>query len=130
MALTCAASSPSCKNATIARARGFPVEDGFFPQDLADRGPYDIIAFNDVFEHLPDPARVLQAVEQLLRPGGIAVLNLPTSDGFLYNAAALLDRIGLATSLRAAMAEGASLASRQLFQRAQSLPPRARTYAV
>ena len=89
---------PELANAQFARSRGFAVESGFFPQDLAERGPYDIIVFNDVFEHLPDPAGALRAVEQLLQPGGIVVLNLPTSDGFLYQTARVLDRVGLSAA--------------------------------
>jgi SAM-dependent methyltransferase len=89
---------PELENARIARARGRTVEDGFFPQDLADKGPYDVIVFNDVFEHLPEPAQALAAVEALLRPGGIAIINLPTSDGFLYQTASALDRLGFNSS--------------------------------
>lgn len=86
---------PESRNAAVAQAAGFAVDDGFFPQDLADPGPYDLVVFNDVFEHLPHPERALKDVERLLRPGGIAVLNLPTSDGALYRIATLLDRAGV-----------------------------------
>jgi SAM-dependent methyltransferase len=86
---------PERANAQIAQRAGFAVDDGFFPQDLTDKGPYDLVVFNDVFEHLPRPERALQDVEGLLAPGGMAVLNLPTSDGALYKIASVLDRLGL-----------------------------------
>lgn len=89
---------PELRNAEFARERGFKVEDGFFPNDLSDPGPYDVIVFNDVFEHLPNPAGMLRTVEALLAPAGIVVLNLPTSDGFLYKTATLLDRLGFGTA--------------------------------
>jgi len=88
---------PELAKAEIARAKGHTVDAGFFPDDLAAAAPYDIIAFNDVFEHLPRPVGAMQAVERLLAPGGIAVLNLPTSSGFLYKTATLLDRVGFDT---------------------------------
>ncbi len=90
---------PELKNALFSRKKGLRVQSGFFPQDLDDRGRYDIIAFNDVFEHLPDPVESLKAVEQLLRPFGIAILNLPSSDGVLYKTATLLDRVGYGAPL-------------------------------
>ena len=89
---------PEARNAHFARSAGFDVDSGFFPQDLSDAGPYDLVVFNDVFEHLPNPDRALQAVEAILRPGAVAILNLPTSDGILYKTAALLDRAGSSAS--------------------------------
>jgi 2-polyprenyl-3-methyl-5-hydroxy-6-metoxy-1,4-benzoquinol methylase len=88
---------PELAKARIARAKGHTVEEGFFPDDLAATAAYDVIAFNDVFEHLPRPVEALRAVERLLAPGGIAVLNLPTSSGFLYKTATLLDHVGFDT---------------------------------
>ena len=83
---------PEVSNATIAREKGFTVESGFFPGECG--GPYDVIAFNDVFEHIPNPAQALKSVERALKPGGIALLNLPTSDGVLYRVGTALDRLG------------------------------------
>lgn len=71
------------------------IECGFFPADLSDRGPYDVIVFNDVFEHLDDPAASIRSVESLLAPGGIAVINLPVSSGAIYRTARFLDRVGI-----------------------------------
>lgn len=59
---------------------------GSFPGDLADRGPYDVIALLAVFEHVPDGERpaFVAACRALLRPGGRVVLTVP---------ARLVDRI-------------------------------------
>lgn len=81
--------------AESARARGLDVETGFFPDDLRDKGPYALIVFNDVFEHLPDPAAMFRRAADLLEPGGLLAINLPSSRGALYRLAKLLARAGL-----------------------------------
>ena len=42
--------------------------------------PYDVITFWHVFEHLPEPALVLQRVNGLLQPGGWLFISLPCID--------------------------------------------------
>jgi 2-polyprenyl-3-methyl-5-hydroxy-6-metoxy-1,4-benzoquinol methylase len=86
---------PEDANVAIARASGLTVEAGFFPADLRDRGPYDMIVFNDVFEHLPEPAVAIGDVAALLAPGGLALLNLPSSNGTFYRLARLLSVLGI-----------------------------------
>lgn len=81
--------------AESARARGFDVETGFFPADLEKTGPYELIVFNDVFEHLPDPAEMFRRTAGLLAPGGLIAINLPSSGGALYRTAKILSRFGL-----------------------------------
>ena len=68
---------------------------GYFPDAVAAGETFDVIAFNDVFEHLPDPAQTLGACVRLLRPGGRLLLNLPDADGALFRAACVLARAGL-----------------------------------
>lgn len=85
---------PELANAELCRQHGFDVEDGFFPVDLRDCRPYDIIVFNDVFEHLIQPSIVIKKVEALLKPSGLAVINLPSSDGVLFKIATMLDTLG------------------------------------
>ena len=86
---------PDAANAQFSSSRSLSVETGFFPADLADRGPYDVIVFNDVLEHIPRPSTVMQAVEELLVPGGLAVVNLPSSHGVLALIARQLWRAGM-----------------------------------
>lgn len=87
---------PEERHVVAARDAGLSVDHGFFPRHLSHPGPYDIIAFNDVFEHLPSPDRAIRDVERLLNPGGLAVINLPSSDGFLFRASRVLDALGMA----------------------------------
>jgi SAM-dependent methyltransferase len=85
---------PESVNAERAKRGGLDVEVGFFPADLRDREPYDMIIFNDVFEHLPNPSILVAAIQKLLSPNGLMVLNLPSSDGVLFRVATILDVIG------------------------------------
>ena len=62
---------PEAENARVAQDHGLSVETGLFPQDLEDRGPYDLIVFNDVFEHIPQPSNLIGEVADLLSPGGL-----------------------------------------------------------
>lgn len=62
---------------------------------MGEDAGYDAIVFNDVFEHLPDPVAAIVEVERRLEPGGLAVLNLPSSDGAVFRLARCLHRFGL-----------------------------------
>jgi SAM-dependent methyltransferase len=90
---------PDSQNAAHCRDQGLLVETGFFPADLKASSPYDIIVFNDVFEHLPMPATLPNVIERLLKPGGCLVVNLPSSDGFFYRVAEALDQCRLQSPL-------------------------------
>jgi SAM-dependent methyltransferase len=86
---------PELANAALARKAGLSVEDGYFPIDLQDKGPYDLIVFNDVFEHIPRPSQLVPQIEALLAPGGRLVVNLPSSGGTIYRIAATLAAAGI-----------------------------------
>ena len=47
------------------------LEDAEFPENY-----FDVIAFQDVFDHLPSPMDYLQACNRLLRPGGLVVIKV------------------------------------------------------
>ena len=86
---------PSPVHAAMAREKGHDVREGFFPAALRDGETFDVLVFNDVFEHLPDPDNAIRDCERLLRPGGLLILNLPTTDGVLYRIARAAARFGL-----------------------------------
>jgi len=81
--------------AGLAAAGGRRIWEGFFPDDVPQDASFDVITFNDVFEHLPDINTAITACLRLLRPGGILVLNVPSSAGIFYRFAAALDRVGI-----------------------------------
>jgi 2-polyprenyl-3-methyl-5-hydroxy-6-metoxy-1,4-benzoquinol methylase len=85
---------PDPVRAAEARAKGADVIQGFFPEALPEGEKFDIIVFNDVFEHLPEPVAALGICENRLKAGGVLVLNLPDSNGFFYRLADIMDRCG------------------------------------
>ena len=80
---------------SMANLEGVPVTHGFFPQDLEPSERFDIITFNDVFEHLPSPQGVLNACFEKLSSNGLLAITLPSSKGVLFLMAKLLNRLGI-----------------------------------
>jgi hypothetical protein len=68
---------------------------GVFPDALQAERCYDIIAFNDVFEHLADVRFATASSRARLRAGGLLVINLPNSKGALFRIASTMDRFGI-----------------------------------
>lgn len=70
--------------AAQARARGYSVETGTLEaMDIAPhRGQYDIVSMNHVVEHVQEPRLMLQQAFALLKPGGVALGQLPARDSF------------------------------------------------
>lgn len=85
---------PDAAIAAMPLASGHDVRVGFFPQALAAEERFDAISFHDVFEHLPDPPQAAAAVHEALKPGGFAILNLPSRQGVLFRVADGLSRLG------------------------------------
>lgn len=81
-----------CKQA---RLDGLDIVVGTFPEQLSVNEPFDIIAFNDVLEHLDDPAQVLEHTRRFLKPGGWLILNVPNSEGAIFRTATLLRLRGI-----------------------------------
>lgn len=77
-----------------ASARGLAVRQGLFPDVLSPAERFDVIAFNDVFEHIPDARAVLAACGRHLNAEGVLALNLPSSSGAIYRFARVLSRLG------------------------------------
>ena len=86
---------PEAGNASLARAAGHRVDIGYFPDDLAADGLHDIIVFNDVFEHIPAPSQIVNKIEAQLSPGGLVVLNCPSSNGIFFRLAGALNSLGV-----------------------------------
>lgn len=78
-----------------AAQRGLPVRAGYFPDALADDERFDVIVFNDVFEHIPDLFSALRACHARLNDGGLLILNLPSSRGLFYRLSKLFARLGV-----------------------------------
>jgi len=74
---------------------GSTVRVGFFPDALRPDDLFDVITFNDVLEHLPDPRGAIAASAARLVPGGLLVVNIPDRHGVVYRVADLLRRVGV-----------------------------------
>jgi SAM-dependent methyltransferase len=88
---------PRLKLSSQASAR--TVWSGYFPADLPAGARFDIVVFNDSFEHLPDVGRALDACRELIASGGILAINLPASTGVFYRLGRRLDSVGIARPL-------------------------------
>jgi SAM-dependent methyltransferase len=75
--------------------RGLPVRQGYFPTALESGETFDVITFNDVFEHIPDVASVLQSCRAHLSDNGLLVLNLPNTSGAFYLLSKVFRRFGI-----------------------------------
>lgn len=89
---------PDAATAARARARGLAVSSGRFPDD-APAGLFDVVSFNDVFEHLPMPNEAAATLTNLLSDSGMILITAPSRRGFFYRLAELLARGGLAAPL-------------------------------
>lgn len=58
-------------------------------------GEYDVIVFNDVFEHLANLDKVIVQLSDILKPNGKILINLPSSNGIIFKISSLLYRFGI-----------------------------------
>jgi SAM-dependent methyltransferase len=79
--------------AALSRVRG-AVRQGFFPEVLSAREQFDVITFNDVLEHLTDPAAAVRAAFDHLVPGGLLSINIPDQRGLAFALARLASGLG------------------------------------
>ncbi|WP_304191712.1 class I SAM-dependent methyltransferase [Phenylobacterium aquaticum] len=86
---------PDANVIATARAQGAQVRHGYFPDALDADDRFDVIVFNDVFEHIPDITAAFAACARHLKPGGVLCLNCPNRDGFFFKVAEVLDRLGM-----------------------------------
>jgi 2-polyprenyl-3-methyl-5-hydroxy-6-metoxy-1,4-benzoquinol methylase len=86
---------PDAKVAAKPMQEGLEVRTGFFPEVLRNGEKFDVISFNDVFEHLPDIKSALESAHEHLNKGGLLVINLPDSKGVYYSIAKTLSKAGV-----------------------------------
>ncbi len=90
---------PDTALAANSAASGLNVIHGLFPDALEKDKVFDIITFNDVFEHLPDIDAAMASCAAHLSPGGLLVLNLPNVRGFLFRITQWANRLGIGSPM-------------------------------
>lgn len=72
---------PSNAMMAIWEERNLSVLNGYFGSqcepDLSHYGPFDMVYFRHVFEHVPDPLEFAQSATNLVSPNGVIVLEVP-----------------------------------------------------
>jgi SAM-dependent methyltransferase len=66
----------------VADRFGFRVHVGLFNPDIYVPSSFDYVTLDQVMEHVQDPIEMLRGIEQVLKPGGIAILSMPNVDGW------------------------------------------------
>jgi len=69
---------------------GHQAKIGFFPDVLETNELFDVIVFNDVFEHIPNTSLTLDACRKHLNNEGLLLINCPSSSGIVYRIARTL----------------------------------------
>jgi 2-polyprenyl-3-methyl-5-hydroxy-6-metoxy-1,4-benzoquinol methylase len=87
---------PDERLAEESRNSGFDVITGFFPDTDALTGKtFDIIIFNDSFEHIPNLQALIKGIKAYLNKKGVVVVNLPNSNGLMFQSALLAYKFGI-----------------------------------
>lgn len=97
---------PEQAMAEHARSIGQNVRSGYFPAVMQDGEQVDVIAFNDVLEHIPDVNATLAACAGSLRTDGVLSINIPSASGLGYRIATGLARLGVKGPYRRFWQEG------------------------
>ncbi|MGB1799906.1 MAG: class I SAM-dependent methyltransferase [Gammaproteobacteria bacterium] len=79
--------------------KGLDIRTVIFPDETLNNKKFDVITFNDVFEHIKHPDRMLEQVSSQLDDNGYLILNLPSSNGVIYKLSCLLARFSYISPL-------------------------------
>lgn len=81
--------SPEAVAAIRARL-GLPAVAGRIEDIGLPAASFDLVHMNHVLEHIPDPAGALREIHRLLRPGGVAYVEVPRQSNLLNRLSGLL----------------------------------------
>ena len=68
------------------RHYGIPIRTGELFDQSFTPASFDVVTLWDVIEHTPDPSRVLRTARELVRPGGLLVVNYPDIGSWIARA--------------------------------------------
>ena len=86
---------PDTYIADYARRAGHEVIAGYFPSALPTTARFEVVFFNDVFEHLPNIHEIVEALKRHTSENGWIVINLPVSDGVIFRLGRMAARLGI-----------------------------------
>jgi SAM-dependent methyltransferase len=79
---------PSSQAAAHSKSRGLEIVEEFLDAQIGPRlGRFDAVHSAAVFEHLPDPAGMLEVIREMLLPGGALVVVVPNDENPIQRAA-------------------------------------------
>lgn len=85
------ATEMSLPNVEALRQQGHVIYHGGYRQEEVPRGYFDVVFSAHVIEHVPEPRDMLRAMAEYARPGGLVVVDTPSTDSLDY---ALFSRLG------------------------------------
>lgn len=86
---------PNRKLFALTQQQGLNVLHDYFPPQQPLLEKFDVIIFNDVFEHIPDVHQIVKSCGTYLKPEGLLILNLPNAEGLIFKVARRLTVFGL-----------------------------------
>ena len=102
----CLGLEPDRDAASEALTKKLPVELVSFESFACTEKEYDAIIFNDVFEHMQDPALSLERANKMLKDGGLILINAPLSSGFIFRAVRFAAQLGIESPYKRIWAQG------------------------
>jgi len=96
---------PDRDSAKEALLKKLPIELVSFER-FNNNEEYDVIVFNDVFEHMQDPSLSLEKANKMLKDGGYVLINAPVSTGFIFRAVKFASRMGVKSPYQRIWAKG------------------------
>ena len=80
---------------TATQRQGLNVIHDYFPPKQDLNKTFDVIIFNDVFEHIPDVHAILEGCNKYLKEDGVLILNLPNAHGLIFRFSRILATVNL-----------------------------------
>lgn len=99
---------PDKASAFDAIKKKLPLELSGFEEMTSQSGKFDVIVFNDVFEHMQDPCLSLKKSDELLKKDGYILINLPVSKGLIFKIVLLMAKLGIKSPYKRIWAQGLS----------------------
>jgi SAM-dependent methyltransferase len=84
---------PNKRMAVPGIKRGLKIRTGFFPEVLSGAEKFEVITFNDVFEHIENIHGLLDHCHDALSENGFLSISLPSSKGFLFRLAKIFGKL-------------------------------------